>query len=172
MGAEFVCEKWNSKLTRTMQCAVMKNPYSEHIQRLICLLFVLEEIPSRPSRKQEVLEYIQRRHYLDIRPADLGNYITQTEPRWNTDIAYRRKDGVQRDFLFNNQRDCWELTRPGIEILNKVKKACAAKFYDVRECYLWTKHLKKALDPSYEPSSADKPRPRKLTPDDFRALLE
>ena len=150
----------------------MKNPYSEHVQRLICLLFVLEEMPKRGVRKQEVSEYIQRQHYLDIRHSDVESYITQTEPRWNTDIAFRRKDGVERDFLFNNQRDCWELTRHGIEILNKVKKWCAAKVYDVRECYLWTKHLKKALDPSYEPSSVDKSRPRKSTFEDIKHLIK
>jgi len=139
----------------------MRNLYTEQIQRLICLLLVLEEMPRRPARKQEVIEYIRQRRYLDIRPEDLESYVTQTEPRWNTDIAFRRKDGVEEGLLFNNQRDCWELTRDGIESLEKVKKACAAKKYDVRKCYHWTKHLKKALDSSYEPSSADKPRPQR-----------
>lgn len=138
----------------------MRKGYPEHLQRLICLLFVLEEIPIRPARKQEVIEFIRQRHYLDVRPEDLESYITQIEPRWNTDIAFRRKDGVERGLLFNNQRDAWELTRDGIKLLEKVKKAFAIQKYDVRECYLWTKHLKKALDPSYEPSSADKLRPR------------
>jgi len=137
----------------------MSKAYPEHIQRLICLLFVLDEIPIRPARKQEVIEYIRQRHYLDIRPEDLESYVTQTEPRWNTDIAFRRKDGVEKDLLFNNQRDCWELTRKGVEQLEKIKKGFLTKKVDVRECYLWTKHLKKAFDPSYEPSSADRMRP-------------
>ena len=140
----------------------MKSNYTEQIQRLICLLFVLEEMPRRPARKQEVIEYIRERHYLDIRPEDLESYVTQTEPRWNTDIAFRRKDGVELELLFNNQRDCWEPTRDGIRVLEKVKRMCLMKEFDVRECYLWTKHLKKNLDPSYEPTSADKPRPRKF----------
>ena len=141
----------------------MKNLYTEQIQRLICLLFVLEEMPRRPARKQEVIEYIRQRQYLVIRPEDLESYITQTEPRWNTDIAFRRKDGVEEGLLFNNQRDCWELTRDGIESLEKVKIACATKKYDVRKCYLWTKQLKKALDSSYEPSPDDKPRPKRVS---------
>ena len=140
----------------------MKSNYTEQIQRLICLLFVLEEMPRRPARKQEVIEYIRERHYLDIRPEDLESYVTQTEPRWNTDIAFRRKDGVELELLFNNQRDCWEPTRDGVRVLEKVKRMCLMKEFDVRECYLWTKHLKKNLDPSYEPTSADKPRPRKF----------
>jgi len=139
----------------------MNSQYSEQLQRLACLLFVLEEMPRRPAKKQEVIEYIRQRRYLDIRPEDLESYITQIEPRWNTDIAFRRKDGVEWELMFNNQRDCWELTRKGIELLEKVKRACMSKEYDVRECYLWTKNLKKAFDPSYEPSPADKPRPRK-----------
>jgi len=145
----------------------MKYPYSEQIQRLICLLFVLDEMPRRPARKSEVIEYIQRNHYLDIRPADLESYITQTEPRWNTDIAVRRKDGVQWGLLFNNQRDCWELTRDGIEGLEKVKKACLEKRYDVKRCYLWTKELKKSLDATYEPSPNDAARPKRLRKDDI-----
>jgi hypothetical protein len=100
----------------------MSKAYPEHLQRLICLLFVLEEIRRLPARKQEVIEYIRERRYLDIHPEDLENYITQTEPRWNTDVAFRRKDGVERGLLFNNRRDSWELTRDGIEKLEKVKK--------------------------------------------------
>jgi hypothetical protein len=140
----------------------MKDFYSERIQRLICLLFALDEMPQRPARKQEVLHYIRQRQYLDIQPSDLESYVTQIEPRWNTDIAYRRKDAVEFDLLFNNERDCWELTRSGVEILQRVKKACASKKYDVRQCYLWTKNLKKALDPSYELSEGDKKRPVKI----------
>ncbi len=152
----------------------MKGNYTEHLQRLVCLLFVLDEMPRRPARKQEVIEYIRQRHYLDIRSEDLKSYVTQTEPRWNTDIAYGRKDGVEHELLFNNQRDCWELTRDGIDVLKKVKKMCTMKEYDVRECYLWTKEMKKALDASYEPSLADKPRPKKFTisSDVLKSLLE
>ncbi len=145
----------------------MRGYYTEQMQRLICLIFVLEEIPRRPARKQEVIEYIRQQRYLDIRPEDLDSYITQTEPRWNTDIAFRRKDGVEEGLLFNNERDAWELTRDGIEGLEKVKKACVSKKYNVRERYLWTKHLKTALDPSYKPSPADKTRPRKFKSKDL-----
>ena len=140
----------------------MNGQYTEQLQRLVCLLFVLEEMPRRPARKQEVIEYIRQRHYLNIGPEDLESYVTQTEPRWNTDLAFRRKDGVEMGLLFNNQRDSWELIRDGIKMLERVKKACVTNEYDVRKCDLWTKQLKKALDPSYEPSPADKRRPGKL----------
>jgi hypothetical protein len=140
----------------------MKSNYSEQMQRLICLLVVLYEIPNLPARKQDVIEYIRMRQYLDIRFKDLESYITQIEPRWNTDIAFRRKDGVEWGLLFNSQRDCWELTRKGIEILAKVKKLISQKKLDVRKCYLWTKYLKKALDPSYEPSDKDAMRPEDI----------
>jgi len=149
-----------------------RNLYTEQIQRLICLLFVLGEIPSLPARKQEVIEHIHQRGYLNIQPEDLDSYVTQTEPRWNTDIAFRRKDGVEWGLLFNNQRDCWELTRDGVEILERIKGACVEQRYDVRQCYLWTKHLKKALDPMYKPSSADKLRIKKVkTSDLLKELL-
>jgi hypothetical protein len=140
----------------------MSSQYTEQLQRLGCLLFVLGEITSLPAKTQEVMEYIRQRRYLGIRPEDLKSYVTQIEPRWNTDIAFRRKDGVEWGLLFKRERDAWDLTRDGIELLEKLKQACISKEYDVRECYLWTKQLKKALDPSYEPSPADKPRPQKF----------
>jgi len=139
----------------------MNSQYTEQLQRLVCLHFVLEEIPRRPARKQEVIEYIRQSRYMDFRPEDWESYKTQTEPRWNTDIAFRRKDGVEWGLLFKRERDAWDLTRDGVGLLKKIKEACVSKNYDMRECYLWTKHLKKAFDPSYEPSTADKSRPRK-----------
>ena len=140
----------------------MKRLYTEQIQRMICLLFVLEEMPGRPARKQDVIKYICRQGYMKFSPEDWESYKTQSEPRWNTDIAFRRKDGVEWGLLFNNQHDSWELTREGIELLEKIKIACAAQKYDVRECYLWAKPLKKALDGNYKPSLADKSRPQKI----------
>jgi hypothetical protein len=140
----------------------MNSSYTEQLQRLVCLLFVLEEMPRRPAKKQEVIEYIRQRKYMNFRPEDLESYKTQIEPRWNTDIAFRRKDGVEWGLLFKRERDAWDLNRDGIDLLKKIKAACATKKYDVTECYLWTKQLKKAFDPSYVFSSADKPRPQKL----------
>ena len=99
--------------------------------------------------------------------------MTQIEPRWNTDIAFRRKDGVEWGLLFNRERDAWDLTGDGIDLLRKIKADCAQKKYDVRQCDLWTKHLKKALDATYEPSSADKPRVKKVkTSDLLKELLQ
>ena len=78
----------------------MSGQYTEQLQKLGCLLFVLGEIPSLPARKQEVIEYIRQRHYMNFRPEDWESYKTQIEPRWNTDIAFRRKDGVEWGLLF------------------------------------------------------------------------
>src|SRR5687767_556444 len=86
---------------------------------------------------------------------------------WNTDIAYRRKDAVERELLFNSTRDCWDLTRAGRERIEFIISACRAKTFDVRECYLWTKRLKKALDPDYVPSDNDAVRPRPLTAEEI-----
>ena len=134
-------------------------PYTEQAQRLICLLFVLREMPIGGPRKREVIEYIQRKNYLAIGREDVMPYLTQVEPRWNTDIAFRRKDAADSELLFNQTWDCWDLTRPGIELIEKIMERCKSKKYDVRECYLWTKNLKKALDPDYAPSDKDALRP-------------
>lgn len=135
--------------------------YSERAQRLICLLFTLYEMPIGGPRKREAIEYIQRRGYLNISPEDIDPYISQVEPGWCTDIAFRRKDAVENELVFNQTRDCWELTRPGRELVERVIKACEEKRFDVRKCYLWTKYLKKALDPQYVPSSEDAQRPKR-----------
>jgi hypothetical protein len=139
-----------------------KNIYSLNRQRLICLLFVLRELGGGP-RKREVVEHIQRRGYLDIQPEDVDPYITQTEPRWCTDVAFRRKDGVQRDLLFNQTRDCWELTRAGRDLIDRIVKLFREKTILVGECFLWTKVLKKLIDPEYVPSELDAKRPRAMT---------
>jgi hypothetical protein len=152
----------------------MPNPqkigwYTEQAQRLICLLFVLREMPIGGPRKREVIEYIQRRGYLDIKSEDVEPYMTQLEPRWHTNIAFRRKDAVENELLFNQVRDCWDLTRAGRDLIDRISEACRTKLYDVRKCYLWTKYLKKALDPDYQPSDKDFSRPKKF---DWATLLD
>jgi hypothetical protein len=134
--------------------------YTKQAQGLICLLFVLEEMPIGGPRKREVIEYIQRRGCLAMIPEDVEPYMTQVEPRWNTDVAWRRKDAVEYELLFNEMRDCLEVTRAGRDAIQKIKKACAAKEYDVTQCYMWSKYLKSALDPTYEPSDRDAKRPQ------------
>jgi len=128
-------------------------------------------MPRGGPRKREVIEYIQREGYLNISPEDVTPYMSQVEPRWNTDIAYRRKDAVERELLFNAAHDCWELTRAGGERIEIIMNACTAKRFDVRECYLWTKHLKKGLDPDYVPSDKDAVRPRPSTPEELEGLV-
>lgn len=140
----------------------MRGPYTEQIQRLFCLLFVLEEMPVRPARKQQVLEYIRQRQYLDIRPEDLESYVTQIEPRWNADIVFRRKDGIEWGLLFKRERDALGLDQRWHGTSEENKNGLCGKKFDVRKCYLWTKRLKKGLDPDYEPSPGDTPRPKKF----------
>jgi hypothetical protein len=130
-------------------------PYTLRTQGLFCLLFILNEMPIGCPRKREVIEYIQRRGYLDIKPSDVEPYMSQVEPRWNTDVARRRQDAVERDLLFNQIRDGWEITRAGKEKFQKAIEDAKTRVFDVRKCPLWTKYLKKAFDPNYIPSEED-----------------
>ena len=139
-----------------------KDPYSENRQRLVCLLFVLYEFGGG-HRKREVIEYIQREYYLRIAPHDVEPYLAQIEPRWHADIAFRRKDGVEKELLFNQTHDSWELTRHGREVIEKVMWLFRDKHLDVRQCCLWMKGLKKRIDPDYVPSEQDVKRPKRLT---------
>jgi hypothetical protein len=132
--------------------------YSHNAQRLILLLYTLRELKGAPS-KRETLQYMRLNKLLATTSEDQEAYATQVEERWKTDIAFRRKDGVLFGLLFNNARDCWELTRDGRDLIDAVEAQCRSGQYDVRQCDLWSPYFKKILDPSYTPSSHDKQRP-------------
>lgn len=133
--------------------------YSERAQRLLCLLYALRELKGNP-RKQEVLCYVREERFLDLNEDDFIPYDTQTEDKWKTDLAWRRKDGVQWGHVFNNQRDSWEITRHGRDLVDLAQELSAKKEYDVTRCYLWSAKLKRIFDPNYQPSTKDKRRPR------------
>jgi len=144
---------------------------SERGQCMFVLLTVLAEMHSIRS-KQEALAYVQQHHLLDIQPEDWQPYPSQSEPKWHTIIAWARKECVMRDFMFDHdEKDSWEITRSGIEVVEKFRSRFSDGTLDVRRCYLWSIAFKKQICPTYVPSDQDAKRPKPLSIEDLMDLL-
>jgi hypothetical protein len=133
--------------------------YTVDWQHLVCLLYALNELGAGGHRRQDVCEFIQRHHYLSLTPDDVAPYPTQSEPSWQTDIAYARKIGVIMGIIGFDERDSWEIIRDGREQLLRILAAGDAHAIDGRRCFLWSRDFRRVLDRTYEPSAADAPRP-------------
>jgi hypothetical protein len=110
--------------------------------------------------KQEAVAFIQAQGWFDLRPGDWKPYDTQTEPRWHSMIAWARLACVHREFMFpHDENDHWEITRKGLEKIERLRGRFASGELDVRRCYYWSRKFKKWMTPSYEPSDNDHRRP-------------
>lgn len=148
------------------QCAVM-------------LLAALREILVIEGRggasKREAIQYIAKKHWFAIEPEDLEPYKSQVwttkEPRWNTLIAWARKDGVLRDLVSYQARDEWGLTRFGRSAIERFCEFCRAGQRPVLECFLWSPEFKRFLYPDWKLSSADLRRPSSFYRSEFSREL-
>jgi len=128
---------------------------------MVVLLYALDTIQGGiPTRRQSV-ELIQREGLLTFRPEDHRPYDSQTEPSWQTDVAYARKDAVMLGFVDNSEWNSWELVRRGREYLTQTKKEAAEGVVTVGRCCLWSLKFKRIIDPSHRPSSTDAKAPPK-----------
>jgi hypothetical protein len=133
--------------------------YSNRVQGVFLVLYVLREL-SGACTKREVLQFIEDRKLYEITRHDLPPYPGQNEPKYHTLLCWARKDAVERDWMLDiDQRDAWQLTRAGRELLERITEHFRKGDLSVRECYLWTPIFKKQIDPTYEPSPADRIRP-------------
>lgn len=133
--------------------------YTTDWQHLVCLLYALNELGAGGHRRRDVCEFIHRRNYLELVPEDVAPYRTQTEPSWQTDIAYARKIGVIMGIIGFNEHDSWTLERDGREELQKMCVAGLQGSMDVKKCFLWSREFRRFFDSEDEPSSLDSPRP-------------
>lgn len=142
-------------MTKTPQM----NVYSNRGQGVFLVLYSLRELGDSGT-KQDVLRFIQDADLYEITRHDLPAYETQGEPRYHTLLAWARKDALMRGWLIEtNQRDDWQLSRSGRDILDRTTARYRNGQLRVRECYLWTQKFKKQTDPNYEPSPQDRVRP-------------
>ena len=134
--------------------------YSVDWQHLFCLLHALDDLGVENTRT-ETVEFIRAKQYLRLAPADREPYPTQTEPRWQTDIAYARKIGVISGLVSYNARDAWGISRPGREVIRAL--IAKGREIQVHRCFLWSTDFKRTLCPEYRPSVIDLPRPERWT---------
>ena len=112
---------------------------------------------------------IQNGELYEITRHDLPPYEHQSEPRYHTLLAWARKDAMIMDWLIQTkERDAWQLSRAGRDVLHRAFSRFRSGELIVRRCYLWTPRFKKLVDPAHEPSPDDAIRPE----DRWLKLLE
>jgi len=132
--------------------------YSKEGQAVFLVLYALLELGGVCS-KQEVLDFIERAEYYDLKAHDLPPYKNQTEPRYHTLVGWARFHAVQLGWMVDvDEKDNWQLSRDGRGILDRTIQRYRSGELSVRECYLWTPKFKKLVDPTYEPSPKDRQR--------------
>ena len=72
-------------------------------------------------------EFIHRQNYLALTSDDIAPYPTQSEPSWQTVIAYARKIGVIMGRIGYEERDSWEWIRDGLVRRKSVRTAPSKK---------------------------------------------
>jgi hypothetical protein len=133
--------------------------YSNRGQGVVLVLYSLRELCGA-CEKQEVLKFIQNADLYDISRYDLPPYPGQNEPKYHTLLAWARKDALIEGWLVDTrERDAWQLSRTGGQVLDKAIQKFRSSEWTVRKCYLWTPKFKKLVDPSYETSPEDASRP-------------
>jgi len=130
-------------------------------QHMVVLLYALDTIQGGVPTRRESVEFIQREGLLTLRPEDHRPYESQTEPSWQTDVAYARKDAVMLGFIDNSEWNSWELVRRGRAYLTQTKKEASEGIVTVSRCCLWSLKCKRIFDCSHQPSSTDLKAPPK-----------
>jgi hypothetical protein len=143
--------------------------YSRRGQELILVLQALWTLGGRNS-KQETISFIRASGWFDITRHDLPAYVGCGEPKYHTLLAWARKDGTISEWIFDDERDSWGITRTGRDVLDGARAKFNAHKWSVSECFLWTPRFKKLFDPSYEPSSRDKKHPEVEREEFFKKL--
>ena len=143
------------------------NIYSSRGQGVVLVLHSLRDLGGACT-KQEVIDFIQHADLYELTRHDLPPYEGQSEPRYHTLLAWARKDALINGWLIDTtERDAWQLSRDGRDILDKTIRRYRTGNLSVKQCYLWTPKFKKQVDPAYEPSAEDKVRPEDAPPAPF-----
>lgn len=135
--------------------------YTVDWQHLACLMHALRQT-GNGIRKRDAITFIRSEGYLDLTAEDNAPYRSQSEPSWNTDIAYSRKIGLIMGLVSQEGRDSWGLTSEGISKIDYLLNATSTSKFNAGACFLWSKTLKRVFDPAYSPSPSDLPRPAKI----------
>lgn len=94
-------------------------------QRRFIVLLSAWELGGSPLR-QEVLDNIRDKRYIDFQDYDLEGVGNQNEPRWQNDLSYTRKHLVDAGHLDNSIRGRWVITDLGKSALNNLLALAAS----------------------------------------------
>ena len=145
---------------RTVANVPLDNPRG---QCIVMLFAALCELRGNQS-KRDTIAFIQGHHWFDIQSEDKDPYPSATtkEPRWQTLIAWGRKDAKIAELMFDHPHDQWELTRRGMDEFCTIRRLYQAGDLRVQHCFLWSTTFKQWMVPGYTPSPRDWPRPMDL----------
>ena len=128
-------------------------------QELILVLYALWKLGARNS-KQETIGFISGNGLFNVTSHDLPAYVGKSEPKYHTLLAWARKDGTIKEWIFDDDWNSWGITRHGRDVLDAAMRKLSNHDWDVRECYNWSPKFKKVIDPTYEPSERDRKHPK------------
>ena len=136
-------------------------------QCAVLLLAALHDLFVNDSRrnvaKREAIGHIAARHWFAFEDEDREPYPSQLwlsgEPRWQTLIAWARKDFVLRDLVSYEARDAWGLTRHGRDSFERFHHLCQIGRRPVEPCFLWSVQFKQYMCPNHLPAATDAKRP-------------
>lgn len=127
-------------------------------QVAILLALALRELPHGPAR-QECLDFIYTKRWLNIQTADIRPYPSASEPRWHTMMSWARESLATKDLVDRSIKDCWRSTKDGVNAAVLIRQQFSEAVLDVRRCYMWTAAFKLFMHPAYISSEHDTPRP-------------
>lgn len=127
-------------------------------QEICILLSALDELRG-VSRKSEVINHIIAKGWIVTSSEDMKPYAGEADPRFYTLLAWAKKDALERDYVFDSGRDCWEITRGGVEAIKRARRLFAEGEWSVRRCYMFSTKFKLLMDPSYVPGDQDLKHP-------------
>lgn len=111
------------------------------------------------STKVEVLSHIDSRGWIVTIEEDFGRASLSGELKYQNRLAWAKKDALEKGYVFKSGRDCWEITRQGIEAVKRAEGLFSTGEWDIRNCYMFTPLFKLMMNPNYSPSGSDKEHP-------------
>jgi len=89
---------------------------------MLVLMASLEHLGGSGT-KEEVLSFVHRKGFLHLTDKAADYTRTSTEPRWQNELAWARKDAVEHRYLRRDSpRGRWQLSQKGIERLDQYRE--------------------------------------------------
>ena len=113
--------------------------YSRRGEFAIVLLAALNDFSPRAGSKREVLQQIGKCGYLNLSADLLRSYDSNSEPIWQTEIAYARRDAVNKGWMKRMvQQDVWEVSDEGLAALARTEERVLSGQYDIARSKYWS----------------------------------